>query len=191
MSHPWSAARLRRSASFRRLTGVSTATFDQMLNRLRTPWTAMPRRKRKSARPWEIGGLEEHLLVLLLYYRCYGTQEFIGFVYQVDRSVICRAIQRIEVHVKRLFGIRRAPRLSRAEAAALIIDCTEQPIQRPKDDARQRAHYSGKQKRHTLQTEYIVTAKGRIAGVSPSHPGSHHDLTIRRTGPPLPNEAHA
>src|SRR5919202_713795 len=127
VSHPWSAARLRRSASFRRLTGVSTATFDQMLNRLRTPWTAMPRRKHKSARPWEIGGLEEHLLVLLLYYRCYGTQEFIGFVYQVDRSVICRAIQRVEVHVKRLFGIRRAPRLRRAEAEALIIDCPEPP----------------------------------------------------------------
>ena len=53
----------------------------------------------------------------------------------------------------------------------------------------QRAHYSGKKKRHTLKTEYIVTADGRIAAVSPSHPGSHHDLTIRRTGPPLPKAA--
>jgi hypothetical protein len=191
VSHPLSAARLRRSASFRGLTGVSTAPFDQMLNRLHTPWTAMPRRKRKSGRPWAIGGLEEHLRVLLLDYRCSVTQEFIGFVDQVDRSVICRAIQRIAVQVKRLFGIRRAPRLSRAEAEALIIDGPEPPIQRPKDDARQRAHSSGKQKRHTLKTAYIVTAKGRIAGVSPSHPGSHHDLTIRRTGPPLPKEAHA
>jgi hypothetical protein len=26
-----------------------------------------------------------------VYYRCYVTQEFIGFFYQVDRSVICRA----------------------------------------------------------------------------------------------------
>ena len=91
--------------------------------------------------------------------------------------------------MKRLFGIRRAPQISRAKAEALIIDCTEQPIQRPKDDATQRAHYSGKKKRHTLKTEYIVTAKGRIAGVSPSYPGSHHDLTIRRAGPPLPKQA--
>ena len=121
MSHPLSATRLRRSASFRRLTGVSPAIFDQMLKQLRAPWTEMQRSKRKSGRPWEIGGLEEHLLVLLLYYRCYVTQEFIGFFYQVDRSVICRAIQRIEPHVKRLFGIRRAPHISRAEAEALII----------------------------------------------------------------------
>ena len=191
MSCPLSAARLRRSASFRRLTGVSAATFDQMLKQLRAPWEKMQRSKRKSGRPWEIGGLEEHLLVLLLYDRCYVTQEFIGFFYRVDRSVICRAIQRIETPVKRLFGIRRAPQISRAEAEALIIDCTEQPIQRPKDDATQRAHDSGKKKRHTLKTEYIVTAKGRIAGISPSHPGSHHDLTIRRTSPPLPREARA
>jgi len=189
VSCPLSATRLRRSASFRRLTGVSAATFEQMLKQLRAPWTEMQRSKRKSGRPWEIGGLEEHLLVLLLYYRCYVTQEFIGFFYQVDRSVICRAIQRIEAPVQRLFGIRRAPRISRAEAEALIINCTEQPIQRPKDDATQRVHYSGKKKRHTLKTEYIVTAKGRIAGVSPSHPGSRHDLTIRRTGPPLPKQA--
>jgi hypothetical protein len=188
VSCPLSAARLRRSASFRRLTGVSAATFDQMLKQLRAPWEKMQRSKRKSGRPWEIGGLEEHLLVLLLYYRCYVTQEFIGFFYRVDRSVICRAIQRIETPVKRLFGIRRAPQISRTEAKALIIDCTEQPIQRPKDDA---THYSGKKKRHTLKTEYIVTAKGRIAGISPSHPGSHHDLTIRRTSPPLPREARA
>jgi DDE superfamily endonuclease/Helix-turn-helix of DDE superfamily endonuclease len=189
VSCPLSAARLRRSASFRRLTGVSAATFEPMLKRLRAPWEQMQRSKRKSGQPWEIGGLEDHLLTLLLYYRCYVTQEFIGLFYQVDRSVICRAIQRIEAHVKRLFGIRRAPRISRAEAEALIIDCTEQPIQRPTDDATQRVHSSGKTKRHTLKTAYIVTANGRIAGVSPSHPDSRHDLTIRRTGPPLPKQA--
>ena len=189
MCCPLSAARLRRSASFRRLTGISAATFEQMLKRLHSPWTEMQRSKRKSGRPWEIGRLEEHLLVLLLYSRCYVTQEFIGFFDRVDRSSICRAIQRIAGPVQRLFGIRRAPQISRAEAEALIIDCTEQPIQRPKDDATQRAHYSGKKKRHTLKTEYILTAKGRIAGVSPSYPGSQHDLTIRRAGPPLPKQA--
>lgn len=189
MPRPFSAARLRRSASFHRLTGVSVATFDQMLTRLRGPWEAAERRKVKSGRPWEIGGLEEHLLVLLLYYRCYVTQEFLGVFYRVDRSVICRAIRRIEAQVKPLFALRRAPKVSRRDAEALIIDCTEQPIQRPKDDATQRAHYSGKKKRHTLKTEYIVAGNGRIVSVSSSHPGSQHDLTIRRAGPPLPKHA--
>ena len=71
MAALFSASRLRRSASFHRLTGVSVATFDQMLARLRGPWEAADRRKEKSGRPREIGGLEDHLL---LYYRCYVTQ---------------------------------------------------------------------------------------------------------------------
>ena len=190
MPHPLCASRLRRSASFRRLTGVSVATFDQMLGQLRAPWEAAQRRKAKSGRPWETGGLADHLLIMLLYYRCYVTQEFIGVFWNVDRSVICRAIKRIEALAAPLLGVRREPTVSRREAEALIIDCTEQPIQRPRDDATQRAHYSGKKRRHTLKTEYIVTAGGRIASVSESHPGGRHDLTIRRDGPPLPKGAH-
>lgn len=190
MPSQFSAARLRRSPSFHRLTGVSVASFDQILAQLRGPWEAANRRKVRPGRPREIGGLEDHLLVLLVYYRCYVTQEFLGFFYHVDRSAICRAIKRTEVLVKPLFALSRAPKISRREAEALIIDCTEQPIQRPKHDATQRAHYSGKKKRHTLKTEYgVAGSTGRIVCVSDSHPGSHHDLTIRRNGPVLPKRA--
>ena len=189
MPHLFSASRPRRSAGFRRLTGVSVATFDQMLARLRGPWDAAARRKAKSGRPWGIGGLEDHLLVLLLYCRCYVTQEFLGFFCRVDRGVICRAIRRIEAQVKPLFALGREPRVGAEEAEALPIDCTEPPIQRPKDQAARRAHYSGKKKRHAVKTEYVATAEGRIVSVSPSRPGSEHDLTIRRAGPPLPQHA--
>lgn len=189
MTQPFSARRLRRSPSFRRLTGGTVATFDRMLGQLRAPWDAAQRQKRKPGRPWETGGLEDHLLVMLVYYRCYVTQEFLGHLYRVDRSAICRAIKRIEAHAAPLFAVRRLPRISRTEAMALIVDCTEQPIQRPGRDAVQKAHYSGKKKRHTLKTEIIVTATGRIAAISPSHPGSHHDLAIRRKGPALPKRA--
>src|SRR5215469_15538514 len=73
------------------------------------------RSKPKSGRPSEVGGLEDHSLIMLLYYRCYVTQEFLGFFYQVDRS-----IQRIEAHVKPAFAVQAI----RQEAEALIIDCT-------------------------------------------------------------------
>ena len=189
MSRPFSASHLRRSPSFRRLAGVSVATFDRMVGQLRGSWDEQERRKLKSGRPWETGGLEDHLLIMLVYYRCYVTQEFIGQLYRVDRSAVCRAIKRIEAHAVPLFAVRREPRISRKEAEALIVDCTEQPIERPGNDAVQKAHYSGKKKRHTLKTEFVVTASGRIVSVSPSHPGSRHDLAIRRQGPPLPKQA--
>ena len=132
MTRPFSRARLRRSPSFPRLTGVQVEIFDQMLKQLQVPWDKAQGRKAKPGRPWEVGGLEEHLLIMLLYYRCYVTQEFIGCFFGVDKSVICRTIQRIEVLAKPLFGLKREPRISEEEAIAIIVDCTEQPIYRPR-----------------------------------------------------------
>jgi hypothetical protein len=189
MARAFSAARLRASASFIRLTGVGVATFDDMLKQLAGPWDKAQHRKAKPGRPWDVGGLEDHLLIMLIYYRCYITQEFLGFFYDVNKSAICRAIQRIEKLAKPLIGVDRKPKISRAEAEALIVDCTGQPIPRPGTDAKQREHYSGKKKRHTVKTEYIVTRKGRIVSASSSHPGSHHDLAIRRDGPKLSKKA--
>ena len=185
MPSKFCAAKLRRSPSFIRLAGVSVETFDAMLVALRAPWQALGEAKEKDGRPLGVGGLEDHLLAMLIYYRCYVTQEFVGYFYGVDKSTVCRAIKRAESVVKPLFAVRREPRLSRAEAEAVIIDCTEQPVQRPRDEAAQKEHYSGKKKRHTLKTEYIVTENGRIAAISDSCPGSRHDLTIRREGPAL------
>ena len=79
MAHLFSAARLRRSLCFCRLTGVSLAVFDDMLAQFSGPWDATRRHKAKPDRPWESGGLADHLLVMLIYYRCYVTQEFLGF----------------------------------------------------------------------------------------------------------------
>jgi hypothetical protein len=185
VTRPFSCARLRRGPSFPRLTGVRVEVFDQMLKQLQDPWNKAQSRKSKPGRPWEVGGLEEHLLIMLLYYRCYVTQEFIGCLFGVDKSVICRTIQRVEALAGPLLGLKREPRISEEEAIAIIVDCTEQPIYRPGDDATQKLHYSGKKKRHTLKTEYMITEKGRIISGSPSHPGSHHDLTVRRAGPKL------
>ena len=49
--------RLLRSACFCRLTGVSVPTFEGMVAQLRAPWEAAERRKAKSGRPREVGGL--------------------------------------------------------------------------------------------------------------------------------------
>ena len=80
MSKVFSAARLRGSASFQRLTGVSVATFDHMLVQLSTPWNKVQARKPKSGRPWETGELEDHLLIMLIYYRWAGVNADIALI---------------------------------------------------------------------------------------------------------------
>jgi hypothetical protein len=125
MPSRFSACRLRRSASFHCLTGVSVASFERMPAPLRGPWEAAERGQAKSGRPRAIGGLAEHLLVLLLCYRGDVTQQVLGLFDGVDRSPICRAIRPTEAQVKPLLALCRAPKISRREAEASSIDGTE------------------------------------------------------------------
>jgi len=60
------------------------------------------------------------------------------------------------------------------------IDATEQRVERSHDNATQQAHYSGKKKAHTRKTLVVVNERGRLRHVSPSVPGSIHDLTLLR-----------
>lgn len=173
---------------FRSLTGVDGKTFHKMVERLRPHWRdRIVASKNRSGRPWGVGGLEDHLLVLLILYRCAITQDFMGCLYGVDKGTVSRSLRRIEDLAVRVLGVERAIRISREEAETLIIDGTEQPIERP--SRKQRCWYSGKKKRHTIKTEIAITGQGRIVAVSKPAPGRVHDLEIRRRGPPLPKHA--
>lgn len=183
-------------AQFSRLTGVSRAQFEAMLTRPRPLWDReVVAKKKKSGRPWDIAdangdGLADHLLVLLILYRCHITQDFMGCLYGVDKSAICRAKARIEPIAARVLGVKQRIRVNREEAASLLVDCTEQPCQRPK--RKQKCYYSGKKKRHTIKAEIIVArheGKSRILSLPPPAPGSVHDLALRRRGPRLPPDA--
>jgi hypothetical protein len=185
----FNAANLLRKRQFRYLTGVGPDIFEQMVLRLSPAWDQLCQRKNRSGRPFGAGDLEDHLLVLLILYRCHITQDFLALLYGVDKATICRSLRRIEPLAYRILGVKRAIKVTQEEAQALLIDATEQAIERPKHG--QKRYYSGKKKRHGLKNEVITTQAGRIVAVSPSVPGTVHDLTIRRRGPPLPNHARA
>jgi len=180
---------LLRKRPFQSLTGVTAVTFQKMVKQLRPCWRErVVAPKHRAGRPWGVGGLEDHLLVLLILYRCGVTQDFLACLYQTDQAAISRSLRRIERLAVKVLGVKRTIRVNREEAEALIIDCTEQPIQRP--SRKQRCWYSGKKKRHSIKTEIIITEKGRIVSASKPAPGRVHDLEIRRRGSRLPKNAH-
>lgn len=185
----FNASSLLRKRQFRSLTGVTPDIFQEMVSHLRSVWDKTCRCKNRLGRPYGVGGLEDHLLVLLILYRCHITQDFLGLLYGVDKATICRSLRRIEPLARRVLGVKRAIKVSADEAQALLIDATEQSIERPKRT--QKRYYSGKKKRHCIKNEIITTETGRIVAVSKSVPGTVHDLTLRRQGPPLPDGARA
>ncbi len=175
---------------FRSLTGVTPDQFHKMVSLLRPHWRErIVEPKDRSGRPYGVGDLEDHLLVLLILYRCHITQDFMGCLYGVDRTTVCRSLRRIETLARRVLGVKKHIRVTAEEAQTLIMDCTEQSVQRPQ--RKQRCWYSGKKKRHTVKNELTVTGAGRIAAVSDDAPGRVHDVEVRRRGPPLPKNAHA
>ena len=84
-------------------------------------------------------------------------------------------------------GVKRRITVTKEEASALLIDATEQPVERPK--RKQKCWYSGKKKRHSIKNEIITSEAGRIVSVSKSAPGTVADITIRRRASPLPKNA--
>lgn len=176
--------RLRRHGrAFRRLTGVTPAVFEEIIERVRPAWLKRERRKKKSGRPHGMGGLEEQLMGLLIYYRFYTTHLFIGSLFGVDDSTICRRFAVLEPLVAGAVALKKDRTRRQDDLETLLIDATEQPIERPLRG--QRRFYSGKKKRHTLKTEVQVTEAGRIVALSKPFPGALHDIEVRRRGPPL------
>jgi hypothetical protein len=145
--------------------------------------------------------LADRLLMLLIYYRTYTTHAFLGFLFGVDDSAVCRNINPLQPLLAGLFRIpERRITLDPEEIRELFFDATERPTRRPTTG--QREFYSGKKKRHTLKNQ-IVTARRtkppgpgkkpqrlRIAAVSESFPGSVHDKKIYdRTRAVVPPDA--
>jgi hypothetical protein len=63
----------------------------------------------------------------------------------------------------------------------LIVDATEQPVERPLGQEEQKPYYSGKQKRHTSKSQIIICSKIKeIVDVMIGEIGSKSDVQILR-----------
>lgn len=144
--------------------------------------------------------LRGQLLMTLVWLRLYLTGDAVGVLFGVDKSTVSRTtrplLRLLRESGQDTLGWPEEARalLDAADGGAgaggagdagdadsvAIIDATEQRVERARDDATQRAHYSGKKKAHTRKTLVVVNERGRLRYVSPSAPGSVHDLTLLR-----------
>lgn len=147
-----------------------------MAEKIRPLWGERRDNFEKGGRRHNLDGVENHLLAMLLYYRCYVTYEFLGFFFDSDETTLMRSVKRIEKIAVRVVHIKKTRDISEEDAEYLILDATEQPVQRPKRG--QKKYYSGKKRKHTLKTQYFVGPDGMIYAVSNTYPGRTHDFRI-------------
>jgi len=188
----------RRPGAVKALTGLSRREFEELYERFVPAWEEAEReRLSRPDRQRAIGAgrtykqdLATRLLMTMMWVRLYLTTAALGALFGVDKATVSRNGRRILAVLRRVSEGEiewpdppaRGEGKDLAEALAsypdlfAILDGTEQPVQRPRDPQRQRAFYSGKKKRHTIKKGIVVNEKGMIRAVTPSTPGSMHDL---------------
>ena len=118
---------LLKSERFKRLTGVSPQTFDEMLSVLRQSW-------RDFGRPCKLSR-EDQLLVALMYWREYRSLAHIGATYQISEPTVSRTIRRVEDTLMQSgkFTLPGKKQVAKSDMVwqFVVIDTTETPMERP------------------------------------------------------------
>lgn len=166
--------------------GIKIEDFEKILQKVDKQWVKKNLKTyKRPGRNYKLD-ISDMLLMLFLYYRSYMTQMMIGAIFSIDDSRVCRIIKKLEPIIKKIVSIEKKKLLSKEEAEkelAVLIDATEQQIERPKKY--QELYYSGKKKAHTIKTEIRTTINGKIINVSESVPGAKHDFALYKEGKAL------
>lgn len=167
---------------FKSLCGLTPQQFNKLYNEFEPHYELAEYKKRNyKGRKRVIGGgdkprlsLKQRLFMILLYYRTYATQTFIGLIVGLDESNVGRHIKRLHPVLAQVFKVpQKKIHLSESEIWELIVDATEQSTQK-----RDGTGYSGKKNRQTIKTQLIVNNKGIIKSVSKSIAGNRHDKKL-------------
>jgi len=187
----------RQAVAFRCLTGLTVEAFEKLLPAFEQAYERMLDEedgRRRIARQRQRGGGRKGILVsradqlmfILVYFRLYPVQVLQGVLFGMGQPQANMWIQRLTPVLHEALGYeQQLPArqtkdinavLSQCPGAAFIIDGTERPIRRPQSSERQRSHYSGKKKRHTVKNVVITDkASRKVKALSATAAGKTHD----------------
>lgn len=194
-------ASLRTKANvFQSFTGLTLNAFHQLLPAFAEAYEAdldQRDRQRAQARQRQRGGgrqgalpsLASKLVFILFYFKFYPVQMVQGYLFGMGQPQANEWVHRLTPLLRQALGeerqlpARKTTDITQVLAACpgleFILDGTERPIRRPKDKDKQRQHYSGKKKRHTVKNNLVTDKRTRkIKGLSPTVEGKKHDKKL-------------
>ena len=174
---------------FRQLSGLTVIEFQEVVKKLSPGWEKIVEQKKSHGRNSHVATLEDKVLCVLIYYRTYITHTFLGYLFNLHNSNICRLLKKMEPLLAKKIKIKKDRTLTPDKILELLVDATEQPIQRPQEAKKRKQSYSGKKKMTTIKTEIVMESSGEIVSVSRSHRGRIHDFRIRKQEKFLPKSS--
>jgi hypothetical protein len=174
---------------FKQLRGAFARAYAEAEAARETQRQPPRRRRAGGGRKSTLKGLDDKLVFILFYFKHYPVQLVQGFFFGLGAAQANEWIHRLSPVLNQALGYECQLPTRRAETAEevlagcpglqFIIDGTERPIRRPKDTDKQRQHYSGKKKRHTVKNNVISDKRtGKIKVLSPTVPGKQHDKAL-------------
>jgi hypothetical protein len=129
--------------AFARISGLKRALFEDLYVRV---WERAEERKRehpmrKRGRKTEMS-LENKLLLMLIYYREYHTCLSLSKTFGISEAYASKLIHRMGRLVAEALPLGGKGTTHHADIKTVLIDASEQPIERPQ--SKQRQYYSGK-----------------------------------------------
>ena len=198
----------KKPAYLRNFSGVQLDEFNTLNQKIKEKYTAyekkrLTRTNRKRAfgagHPFKLT-LTDRLLMLLVYYHMYPSSTLLGYLFNLSQTSVLKTIRKLEPIVSEVLPlpkkqqdkVKRLQTVEEVEAVfpgfKAFLDATEQEIPRPHGKRKQKTHYSGKRKKHTVKTQLTVNKKGLIVHKTSHVKGSMHDYTLyKHSHPHLPD----
>jgi hypothetical protein len=166
------------SERFLRTTGIRQENFSDLSDKVEQyieqekQLNPLKRRGRTDSKL----SLQDRILIVLYYLRHYSTFQILSSVFGIQESYCQKIYSR---YVRVIAEVNKLPNrleLIDNKRELLVIDVSEQPIERPVKH--QKKYYSGKKKRHTIKAQLIACVEtGEIFSVVCGK-GKEHDFSI-------------
>jgi hypothetical protein len=163
--------------NFKRMTGLSKENFQTLCDKTETYIEDEKKRnplKKRGIKKSELS-LKDRILLTIYYLRHYPTFANLADVFDISESYCHKIYTRYTRILVKVETLPNRKELLENPPDTVIIDVTEQPIERPVKG--QKPYYSGKKKRHTVKVQILASCIGEILSVDCAK-GKQHDFSI-------------
>jgi len=197
MKYTWSYIQ-KNPKQVKRLLGISYEELSQLIEICRRQHEENKKIKEsKKVRLIRAGGgkkpnltLEEQIILTLMYLRQGLTFQVLGLLFEVSESTAHNTFNYWQRVFREILPASLMETVKKLEIKLedfqeqlvkheLIIDSSEQAMERPLDYQEQKKYDSGKKKYHTLKTQFIILPQGKdIVDVVVGYPGPKSDIKL-------------
>jgi hypothetical protein len=163
--------------SFKRQVGLSKNQFHGILKKITDYLFEFKKRNPLKNRGKKSGiSVEDKLLVALYYMRHYPTFILLGGIFNISESYANKVFHKIMNIIVKVLHVKGNKALEDIKIKDIVIDVSEQPIERPKQG--QKKYYSGKKKQHTIKAQLVANTESLEILSVVTDKGSKHDFKI-------------